>query len=54
MQHQAMTQAQAQYFIETACCPACQFERLKRGINLKEGWWLCGTCEIWWSPANGG
>lgn len=48
MLHRTMTEPQAHHFSETACCPQCSFERLKRGINLKAGWWLCGPCETWW------
>lgn len=48
MLHRIMTETEAQHFSETARCPQCSVERLKRGINLKEGWWLCGSCEIWW------
>jgi len=49
MQHLTMSPAQYQHYLETGCCPQCVLEPLKRGVNLKEGWWLCGLCETWWN-----
>lgn len=52
MQHATMTSAQEAQFKASKCCPQCLFEPLKRGVNLKQGWWLCMACETWWqAPA---
>lgn len=48
MLHRIMEIAQKPHFESTGCCPDCLYEPLKRGVNLKEGWWLCVSCEIWW------
>lgn len=48
MQHATMNSEQATRFEGSGCCPQCVHEPLKRGVNLKQGWWLCVACETWW------
>jgi ribosomal protein L37AE/L43A len=50
MLHEKMDPDQQAYFEAEGTCPKCRYEPLKRGINLKEGWWLCRLCETWWRP----
>lgn len=50
MHHQVMTQDENAHFAAEGTCPRCQYPRLRAGINLKDGWWLCMTCDTWWQP----
>lgn len=50
MHHETMTPEERAHFEAERACPRCCYEPLKRGVNLKDGWWLCANCEIWWQP----